>query len=113
MSVPSYLFHSLPLKLINKGGDFPFPSLKVSNKGRERYYKIIIFIHFHFIPFPPPKWGLGYARPVANVSNLVIFPNSTSNAYLNAFPNSDWADLSVPRKVWMSSFQNTEKMKFQ
>ena len=44
MSVPSYSFHSLPFKL--------------PNKGREEYSRIILFIHFHFIPFFPPKRGL-------------------------------------------------------
>ena len=55
MSVPSYPFHSLPLKLTNKRMSFPFPPLKLPNKGREEYSKIILFIHFHPIPFPPPK----------------------------------------------------------
>ena len=73
MSVPSYSFHFLPLKLPNKGMSFPFSPLKLINKGMsfplsplkllnkemEEYYKIIIFIHFHSIPFPPPKRGLG------------------------------------------------------
>ena len=47
MSVPSYLFRSLPLKFPNKRMDFPFPSLKLPNKGMGEYFKIIIF--------PPPK----------------------------------------------------------
>ena len=55
MSVPSYLFYSLSLKLPNKGMDFPFPPLKLPNKRREEYSKIILFIPFHSIPFPPPK----------------------------------------------------------
>ena len=55
MSVPSYSFHSLPLKLSNKGMDFLFPLLKLPNKGREEYSKIILFIPFYSIPFPPPK----------------------------------------------------------
>ena len=59
MSVPSYSFHSLPLKLQNKGMSFPLSLLKLLNKEMEEYYKIIIFIHFHSIPFPPPKRGLG------------------------------------------------------
>ena len=58
MSVPSYPFHSLPLKLPNKRMNFPFPPLKLPKKGREEYSKIIIFIHFHSILFPPPKRGL-------------------------------------------------------
>ena len=58
MSVPSYPFHSLSLKLQDKRIDFPFPLLKLSNKGREEYSKMILFIHFHSIPFPPLKWKL-------------------------------------------------------
>ena len=58
MSVPSYSFHSLPFKLPNKGMSFLFPPLKLPNKGREEYSRIILFIHFHFIPFFPPKRGL-------------------------------------------------------
>ena len=58
MSVPSYPFHSLSLKLPDKRIDFPFPLLKLSNKGREEYSKMILFIHFHSIPFPPLKWKL-------------------------------------------------------
>ena len=46
MSVLSYPFHSLLLKLPNKGMSFPFPSLKLSNKGSEEYSKIILFIPF-------------------------------------------------------------------
>ena len=51
MSVSSYSFYSLPLKLQNKGMHFPFPSLKLSNKEMEEYYKII----FLFISISPPK----------------------------------------------------------
>ena len=58
MSVSFYSFHSLPLKLSNKGMNFSFPLLKLPNKGREEYFKIILFIHFHYISFPPPKRGL-------------------------------------------------------
>ena len=58
MSVPSYLFHSLPVKLPNKKMDFSFPPLKLPNKGSKEYSKIIIFIPFHFIPSHPPKQGL-------------------------------------------------------
>ena len=50
MSVSSYSFYSLPLKLPNKGMNLPFPLLKLSNKGREEYSKNI-----PFISFPPPK----------------------------------------------------------
>ena len=38
--------------------NFPFPPLKLPNKGREEYFKIILFIHFHFFPFPLLKQGL-------------------------------------------------------
>ena len=50
MSILFYPFHSLPLKLSNKGIDFPFPPLKLPNKGRKKYSKIILFIPFHSIP---------------------------------------------------------------
>ena len=58
MSVSSYLFHSLSLKLPNKEIDFPFLPLKLPNKGRKENSKIILFINFHFISFHPPKQGL-------------------------------------------------------
>ena len=58
MSVPSYSFHSLPLKLSNNRIDFSFPPLKLPNKRNEEYSKIIIFIHFHSTYFPSPKRGL-------------------------------------------------------
>ena len=47
MGVPFYSFHSFTLKLPNKGIDFLFSPLKLLNKGREEYYKIIFFIPFH------------------------------------------------------------------
>ena len=47
MSVFSYSFHSVPLKLSNKGMDFLFPPLKLPNKGIEEYFKMILFISFH------------------------------------------------------------------
>ena len=55
MSVPSYPFHSFLLKLPNKGMSFPFSPLKLLNKKMEEYSKMIFFISFHSIPFPPPK----------------------------------------------------------
>ena len=58
MSVLSYSFHSLPLKLPNKGMSFPFLPLKLPNMGRDEYSKIILIIHFHSISFPPSKRGL-------------------------------------------------------
>ena len=38
--------------------NFPFPSLKLPNKGNEEYSKIILFTYFHYIPFSPSKRGL-------------------------------------------------------
>ena len=58
MNVPSYPFHSLLLKLPNKEMSFPFPPLKLQNKGRKEYSKLILFIPFHSIPVPSPKRGL-------------------------------------------------------
>ena len=51
MSVLSYTFYFLLLKLSNKGINFSLPLLKLLNKKIEEYSKIIIFIHFHTIPF--------------------------------------------------------------
>ena len=62
MSVSSYPFHFLPLKLSNKKMSFPFLWLKLSNKGREEYSKIILFIPFYSISFPPPKRGLSHKQ---------------------------------------------------
>ena len=58
MSVPSSPFHYLLLKLSNKGMSFPFPPLKLPNKGMKEYFKIILFILFHSITFPPSKRSL-------------------------------------------------------
>ena len=58
MNVPSYPFHSLSLKLSNKEMNFLFPPLKLPNKRREKYSKIILFIPFYFISFPPPNQSL-------------------------------------------------------
>ena len=55
MSVPFYSFYFLILKPSNKGMDFPFPPLKLPNKGMKEYSKMILFIPFHSIPFSPPK----------------------------------------------------------
>ena len=41
MSIPSYPFHSFILKL--------------SDKRRKKYSKIILFFNFHCIPFPLPN----------------------------------------------------------
>ena len=56
--------YSLPLKLPNNEMSFPFFPLKLSNKGKKEYSKIILFISFYFILFPPPKrclivWWIG------------------------------------------------------
>ena len=72
MSVPSYPFHSLLLKLPNKGINFQFPPLKLPNKEREEYSKMILFIHFHSIPFPPPKRSL----KENNIENILIEADS-------------------------------------
>ena len=60
-----YSFLSIPLwtlkqnlKLSNKKMDFPFPPLKLTDKEMGEYSKIILFIYFHSISFPPPKRGL-------------------------------------------------------
>ena len=51
MSVPSYLFYSLPLKFPNKGMNFSFPPLKLPNKGREGKNILKLFFSFLSIPF--------------------------------------------------------------
>ena len=53
ISVPSYPFYSFSFKLPNKRMDFSFLSLKLPNKGREEYSKIILFI---FLFHPPKQW---------------------------------------------------------
>ena len=50
-----------PLKLPNKEISFSFSLLKFSNKVKEEYFKIIIFISFHFILFPLPKQDVKYS----------------------------------------------------
>ena len=60
MSVPSYPIHSFPLKLLNMGMNFSFLPLKLSNKGREEYSTIILYIPFHSITFPLLKQGLKF-----------------------------------------------------
>ena len=47
MSVLSYPFHSLLFKLSNKEMNFPFSPLKLLNKRRKEYFKIILYIPFH------------------------------------------------------------------
>ena len=60
MSVPSYPFYSLTLKLPNKGMSFPLPPLKLPNKEREEYFKTIR---------PPPKRGFIVQLTPHNISN--------------------------------------------
>ena len=50
MSIPFYSFYTLPLKLSNKGMDFTFPPLKLSNKEIKEYIKLFfsfLSILFH------------------------------------------------------------------
>ena len=55
---------------------FPFPPLKLPNKENEEYSKMIFFILFHFIPFPPPKQSL------SNVEQLpIIFLEKQTQTY--------------------------------
>ena len=68
MSVPSYSFHFLSLKLLNKGMSFPFPQLKLPNKENEEYSKIILFIPFLSILFPPPKRDLKHYKEFSSFS---------------------------------------------
>ena len=70
MSVLSYPFYSLLLKLPNKRMKFPFPPLKLSNKEREEYSKIILFIHFHPILFTSSKRSL---KIILEYSSLPLF----------------------------------------
>ena len=103
MSVLSYPFYSLPLKLSNRGMDFPFAPLKLPNKGRKKYSKIILFIPFHSIPSSQtrhkkktsfvykhsfkrtragraqicgPNWNLRLIRPHIQLSNEVVHSTS-------------------------------------
>ena len=47
--------------------------------------------------------------PNADISNPGFFPGSDLDEYLESFLKFDWADLDVPRKIWMSSFHNTKE----
>ena len=51
--------------------DFPFLPLKLPNKGMKEYSKIILFIHFHSISFPPPKRDLSIMKE--NLPPIVLF----------------------------------------
>ena len=82
MSVPSSSFHSLPLKLPNKGIDFPFPPLKLPNKGMKEYSKMILFIHFHSTPFPPPKRGLSITCVGVCLKWTMFVPKKRDNTWL-------------------------------
>ena len=84
MSVPSYPFHSILLKLPNKGMSFSFPPLKLTNKEIEEYSKIILFILFRSILFPPPKRGLGnFIYKHKYNKCLIIITRSTKISYLD------------------------------
>ena len=80
MSVHSYQFHSLPLKLPNKGMNFLFPPLKLPNKGIEEYSKIILFISFS-----PPKRGLNEKQSKLEKKN---FTDETTRAVVE--PNWEY-----------------------
>ena len=54
-----------------------FLPLKLPNKGREEYSKIILFIHFHSIQFPSSKQGL--RALVSGVVKLRIYYFLASN----------------------------------
>ena len=85
MSIPSYPFHSLPFKLPNKRMDFPFPPLKLSNKRMEEYSKIILFISFHSILFPPPKRGLNvFTLNELSISRIML----NAKKYLSFFDSN-------------------------
>ena len=59
-------------------------------------------------------WGTLYGRrPPLLTSAILAFTGLDLDTYLKVFPNSNWADLSVPRKLWMPSFQNTEEIENQ
>ena len=45
-------------------------------------------------------------------SAISAFSGPALNAYLKVFLDSNWIDLGVPRKLWMSSFQKTKEIKF-
>ena len=76
MSIPSCSFHSFLFKLPNKGMSFPFPPLKLPNKGREEYSKMILFIPFHSISFSPPKRSLKDRDQLYNLPNFSISSQS-------------------------------------
>ena len=78
MSVPSYPFHFLSLKLSNKEMDFPFPLLKLPNKRREEYYKIIFLFHSILSSQAESKWVNGF-------SFSMIKGHLLTNEYENLF----------------------------
>ena len=85
MSVSSYLFHSLPFKLLNKRINFPFPLLKLSNKRREEYSKSILFIHLHSILFPSSKHVINFLRPCYQFSSKHILRPCHQFSKINVF----------------------------
>ena len=61
----------------------------------------------HLAPVGAP----GQARLMSAISSLCTFSVLISDAHLEVFSDSDWSDLGVPRKLWMSSFHKTEEIK--
>ena len=80
------LTHSIlsHFEVLNKGMNFSFPPLKLQNKGREEYSKIILFIPFHSIPSPPSKQGLKLSFKFLDLGfyNLKKKKNSKKNGPL-------------------------------
>ena len=58
------------------------------------------------------KFPFGFRRPLATLLTLAIlaFSRFTSDVYLKAFLDSDWVDLSVLGKLWMSCFHKTKEI---
>ena len=61
-------------------------------------------------PFGFRRTSYGRRPPLVDISSLSFF-GSTSDTYLKVFPDSNWADFGVSRKLWMSSFHNTKEIK--
>ena len=59
-----------------------FHQLKLSNKGRNKYSKIIIFIHFHFIIFSASKWAVSHQSNCRLRTTSIIVWQSCVNWHL-------------------------------
>ena len=70
MSVPSYPFYSFLLKLPNKEMSFSFPLLKLPNKGREEYSKMIFRLRLEGVNRMGWKW---IKRIILEYSSLSLF----------------------------------------